>query len=105
MYSKIIEKFEKYLRPVNTAKYKQCRIKWRGEFIELGSGKRVWNMESHAKSAFKNHISTYSRSWDYQSPEYKILRHNYSEFIKYLTDNKNTRVCGHSVKDLGHYED
>lgn len=34
------------------------RIKFRGEFITLESGKTLWRTKGHAKSAMTNHISS-----------------------------------------------
>jgi len=32
------------------------RIKWRGKFLKVRSGKTMWLKESHARSAFRNHL-------------------------------------------------
>jgi len=52
------------------------RIKFRGEFITLESGKTLWRTKGHAKSAMTNHIS--SLLW-YDKPFQKLVNSFYGD--------------------------
>lgn len=62
----------------------QCwRIKWRGEFLKLRSGKSSWATIGRAKSAFKNHIQRCSLNYWYE---------------RYLTGNDQLRSWDGKIK-------
>lgn len=46
-------------------KIEPTRIKYKGEFIALHSGKTIWNRPSHAKLALLNHIKDSIHSYNY----------------------------------------
>lgn len=65
------------------------RIKFRGEFITLKSGKTLWRTQGHAKSAMTNHIQ--SEAWyggDFKKMLEKLnLKGRYNEEIKFVHEN------------------
>jgi hypothetical protein len=33
-----------------------CRIKWKGEYVQVENGKSVWRTRGHARAAFRHHL-------------------------------------------------